>query len=530
MEATLFLESSCSLLKTYLQKKVMKKPLLLLFSCMICCLTEAQELTQAFVYFDTDKSTLTDIAQNELLQLIAVQSTKQIQSIQLSGHTDAKGSEVYNLELSKRRVQSVKDFLLSLEIKESILILDYFGETLPVRSNETAQNRQSNRRVEVLITAIALPVETEAVVVDVEVELEEIEEIPKEQMEVKNEVEKENLLTSLAGFKKQPEIFYINNNRDTVLQGAEGTIVFFNAYSFDNRELVGDSVKIELTEYYTAADLILNNLHTQAGNRLLETQGMIRLEAYVNDKKLKLKRGKKVDLFIPDVDQGKGFQLFKGVEKGMDVDWRRDSRSTIMSCLQALSNSNVGGLSIDVCYCRTSFGRWLCNKNITKKCKRLERKRRRNRPMRLINQNTSVDFTAMQGDLSSEKAQKKRLREFCQLFSTPNLGWINCDRFLNLPRRQLATLKVNDKEEALVTVVFKNIKSKMRATNHVNGFYRFKNIPKDRKVWIVSIKEKEDALFLAIQAHNTSKKIVKNLSYKSVSKEELAASLNDFGW
>ena len=71
--------------------------------------------------------------------------------LSLEGHTDALGSEVYNVDLSKNRVNAVKDFLIMNGIKVDRIIIKHFGETQPKTSNDTPLGRQDNRRVDVMI-------------------------------------------------------------------------------------------------------------------------------------------------------------------------------------------------------------------------------------------------------------------------------------------------------------------------------------------------------------------------------------------
>jgi outer membrane protein OmpA-like peptidoglycan-associated protein len=66
----------------------------------------------------------------------------------IAGHTDNMGPEVYNWNLSRRRAQAVKDYLVSHGIAVDRLIVKAYGETQPITSNETEAGRAQNRRVE----------------------------------------------------------------------------------------------------------------------------------------------------------------------------------------------------------------------------------------------------------------------------------------------------------------------------------------------------------------------------------------------
>ncbi len=67
----------------------------------------------------------------------------------VAGHTDSKGSEVYNLKLSERRAKAVQEFLVAeFEIEEDRLRVKPYGERNPVETNTTSEGRAINRRVE----------------------------------------------------------------------------------------------------------------------------------------------------------------------------------------------------------------------------------------------------------------------------------------------------------------------------------------------------------------------------------------------
>ena len=71
--------------------------------------------------------------------------------IMLNGHTDAKGSETYNLELSQRRAESVMQYLLEAGVKPAQLTARGYGEYQPIASNVTPEGRAENRRVELRV-------------------------------------------------------------------------------------------------------------------------------------------------------------------------------------------------------------------------------------------------------------------------------------------------------------------------------------------------------------------------------------------
>ncbi|MEO0292942.1 MAG: OmpA family protein [candidate division WOR-3 bacterium] len=105
------------------------------------------------ILFDTGKSTLKPESMEELKKLARILNKYKDTNILLEGHTDAIGSEEYNLDLSQRRAQSVANYLASLGVDPTRFTVMGYGEQQPIASNETEEGRRLNRRVEVAIYA-----------------------------------------------------------------------------------------------------------------------------------------------------------------------------------------------------------------------------------------------------------------------------------------------------------------------------------------------------------------------------------------
>ena len=103
--------------------------------------------------FDVDRSDLRPAAQENLRKLTTVLQKYDDTNILVEGHTDATGTEDYNMQLSLRRSSTVATFLAAQGVSAGRLSAMGYGEVQPVANNETADGRQLNRRVEVAIWA-----------------------------------------------------------------------------------------------------------------------------------------------------------------------------------------------------------------------------------------------------------------------------------------------------------------------------------------------------------------------------------------
>lgn len=105
------------------------------------------------ILFDVDRAELRPEAQSELTKLAGILNKYEDTNVLVEGHTDATGTEEYNMQLSLRRSESVATFLAVQSVARERLSAVGYGEIQPIASNETVDGRQQNRRVEVAIWA-----------------------------------------------------------------------------------------------------------------------------------------------------------------------------------------------------------------------------------------------------------------------------------------------------------------------------------------------------------------------------------------
>jgi outer membrane protein OmpA-like peptidoglycan-associated protein len=90
-------------------------------------------------------------AREVLSKICGILSVTDAYNLKLEGHTDNVGSDQYNQTLSDRRAASVDTYVSSCGLDGKIVAVKGFGESRPVASNDTADGRQQNRRVELVI-------------------------------------------------------------------------------------------------------------------------------------------------------------------------------------------------------------------------------------------------------------------------------------------------------------------------------------------------------------------------------------------
>lgn len=110
-------------------------------------------LKEDSVLFDTGKASLTGKAKANLDKLLPVFNEYADTNIEIFGYTDSTGSPEFNLTLSQKRAESVKEYLISKGLVASRFKTTGLGIEQPIATNDTPEGRSQNRRVEFAITA-----------------------------------------------------------------------------------------------------------------------------------------------------------------------------------------------------------------------------------------------------------------------------------------------------------------------------------------------------------------------------------------
>jgi hypothetical protein len=274
--------------------KTEKKLLTLLLVLLSSHLLFAQQTITETVYFDYGKYELTPEAKDILDKSCKKTGNKEFR-ITLSGHTDADGSDEYNLLLSRSRTKAVMDHLLSQGLSANNISVKNFGEGKPVAQNENEPDKQQNRRVEIII-------------------------------EKKQPV----ISDPFSRLGKEAQTFTVNTSENIEIKGKEGTVISIpgNSLVKENGQAINGNIKIELKEFYRKSDFITSNLHTMSDKAMLESGGMIHISATAAGAKLKLKKGAEMKIEFAASKRIEGMGLFKGEEKDGQINWVPQNTNT----------------------------------------------------------------------------------------------------------------------------------------------------------------------------------------------------------
>jgi len=112
------------------------------------------------VLFDSGRYTLKPNAQIALAKVSTILELYPDLKVQVEGYTDSVGSDAYNQKLSENRANAVHDFLIQNGVPAGNVTSVGYGKADPVASNDTADGRKQNRRVNMVISGAAIGVQT----------------------------------------------------------------------------------------------------------------------------------------------------------------------------------------------------------------------------------------------------------------------------------------------------------------------------------------------------------------------------------
>lgn len=407
-----------------------------------------------------------------------------IHEVQMHGYTDAPASELYNIQLSKNRVEAVNNQLqLNLDTKTELNInLFWHGEVVQAA---LSQLHYGQRCVDVLITY----------------------EQPKKVV-----VQPESDIRQLWSQLKDPnQIFKIDPLHDTLLQGDQGTIIQIPAGAFKIPADKKDAeVTIVLEEFYDYSSMIINNMTTMADGMQLETGGMIFLNAYVGNREITVFEDKPLTIMFPGDTLVGGMQFFAGnINQQGNMNWN-------------LTETDLETLTPEDYY------RLINPSQFTKK------RYRKNCPYFFcgiredLGANTKKYYEKRAYDATDWKAYRKYTDSLCLAYGVRNfsvlkrmlynkvtqvqdpffyiaktsrLGYMNCDKFYKLPPEKLTLLAVDipPSKNTNTFLVYTKFRSLMMPNTNSVTQTEFNNISKQAKCKAVAIKYENNIAYLSIK-------------------------------
>jgi len=133
-----------------------------------------------------------------------------------------------------------------------------------------------------------------------------------------------NIIPFLKSFEKAPQKVLINSETDFEITLKEGTKIHIPKNAFVDEktgEQIFGEVNLDIKEYYKLSNILLANLSTKSDDKLLETGGMLYIEANKNGSKLKLKPNKELNIIFNNSGK-ENMQLFEGQKIEENINWK----------------------------------------------------------------------------------------------------------------------------------------------------------------------------------------------------------------
>lgn len=463
------------------------KKTLLIWGIFICAFSAvfSQSIIPTHIYFKSGSDQLSLKSKAELDRFCKDLEIKPSSVIEIVGHTDNIGKDAANIDLALRRAQQTKAYLTQQGIEGARILLAALGETQPLASNEQASGRKQNRRVSFAIGdgTFAWVKSSSSLIYQNKEQLETLAELDVDDLNPR-----EKLFNSLLHSLEIPgQKFRINTRIESHIRGKQGTLVYIprGVFEAEDGSEMTEEVEVVVTEFYSRSDMILGNLNSMSANGLLESGGMLNIQAYSGDKKLRLKEGRKLEVYLPTEKVEEGMELFMANSPSntelvsdiweMDTTWRLPDPS------------------------RRSYAKelWYVNKKENRKWLDFIQ----NPNLLYITgdtvwQNKVPVIIEREAAIPRPRAIPSVFRAQSKpdfyLFNVARLGWINCDRFRRDARPKTNLFVKSDKNRPMIIrLIFKDMNALMSGSSMVNEYMSFRNLPVGQQVIVVAIAKGE---------------------------------------
>lgn len=418
----------------------------------VLSVTEAQNPTKETIYFVSGMYNLSEESTRQLDFLVKRISDNQTKQITISGFTDEDGTDDYNLLLSKQRAEEVYNYFINKGFPKAKIEIKYFGKKYSVAANDNEFGKQQNRRVEI------------------------------------------SYKVNSGGFAKASQTFKVISTNNITLTCKEGTKITFpkNAFKTSDGKVFKGVADVEIAEFYKKSDVILNNLSTTSDKQLLESGGMLFIDAKCGIKQLLFDPSLTYKIQLPNVKQ-RNWSLFYGDTTDNQLDW--------VPAPTALQGD-----------------RFTYTNNIFVK---------QVKDIRLLSYLDSSKATSYSITVNNMTVQSKS-DSIGNVYLTSNkIGWLNCDYFYKSRQKTGIYVSVPDPTDVTIYLIFKNINSVVKSSPYSDNFFPFYNIPVGEIATIIAFSIKGDKIFYASKDIKTSVKKQEQLVLKEINQNDFDNMIAD---
>ena len=291
--------------------------------------------------------------------------------------------------------------------------------------------------------------------------------------------------------EKESQYFLVNPMRDTTLYGKEGTEIHIPPTALTSRKLVS----IKLKEFYSLADLMINDLSTVSNGEMIQTGGSIYLDAreHKTEKKVTINPNLGLDIAFTDGRDDPKMEVFIKDPRSVRMNWIRPSKTVVtMTKSWSMTETILDPETNEVISSKTYNSKKEWEDHLNKKAE--EKK--------------TADII-----IAKKKANYEKLKVY-------DMGYINCDKFPDEPKIQFM-VAADDSIVAEYFVVFNNVRGVLKGETRGNSV-DFGAIPSDKAARLIAVSFQGDKTY-----YYTQNFIAKNTPNAQVALRQVRKSVVD---
>lgn len=291
--------------------------------------------------------------------------------------------------------------------------------------------------------------------------------------------------------EKESQYFLVNPMRDTTIYGKEGTEIHIPPTALTSRKLVS----IKLKEFYSLADLMINDLSTVSNGEMIQTGGSIYLDAreHKTEKKVTINPNLGLDIAFTDGRDDPKMEVFIKDPRSAKMNWIRPSKTVVtMTKSWSMTETILDPETNEVISSKTYNSKKEWEDHLNKKAE--EKK--------------TADII-----IAKKKANYEKLKVY-------DMGYINCDKFPDEPKIQFM-VAADDSIVAEYFVVFDNVRGVLKGETRGNSV-DFGAIPSDKAARLIAVSFQGDKTY-----YYTQNFIAKNTPNAQVALKQVPKSVVD---
>lgn len=332
------------------------------------------------------------------------------------------------------------------------------------------------------------------------------------EIEVFRQKETQKLNNVLKKFETPSQKFKVSATKPITIKGKNGTTIFINPsdLEMENETPMGTNIEVELKELLNQEQLLQNNAQTVSEGKLLVSGGAYYINMTSDGQQLKLKKDKTLSVGFPKITDNE-MSLFYGQRNSLGkIDWQKSEMKFVSSDIES-AKAKLGNPAPNptaVMPYRANSVQAILADSLAREGKQL----------------SSKEIKEIQ---EIEKDNSKVVNQVYETIQLKQLGWINCDRFLEISNKTNLQFEFNSKDSVIVAnvyLIFKDINSIIE-----NSYFSFKgktfnssfdDIPVDSKVKLIAFSQKNGQLYSYVSEFTITKNLKVKIDMRETSDKE----------